>query len=101
MNLVVFCYDCPEPPYDKADTDNSFLGGSFVRSWAVGVLVTYLLLWIVPFWLVWPLGVLVGLYLVRIIQQEPWEGLTDEHILGVFLGALCSLYYGLMLFLAR
>ena len=70
-------------------------------SFALGMLTTFIFLWIVPFWLVWPLGVLVALYLVKLIRE--WRGLIveDRHILGVLLGAWCSVCYGLLLFLGR
>ena len=70
-------------------------------TWFLSLAVTYLLLWALPFWLVWPAGVLLSLYLVRIIQRRRGGLLEDRHVLGVLLGALCSVYYGLTVFLLR
>ncbi len=51
-----------------------------------GVLVTYVFLWLVPLWLVWPLGGVLGsLYLVKLIQeQQGGLNLEDHQILGGF-----------------
>ncbi|HHY09159.1 MAG TPA: hypothetical protein GX528_01190 [Firmicutes bacterium] len=68
-------------------------------AWGVGFLVTYVLLWLAPFWLVWPLGVLVGLTLVKITGR--CRQVADKHILAVFLGAFSAVYYGLVVFLLR
>ncbi|NMA60495.1 MAG: hypothetical protein GX956_01270 [Firmicutes bacterium] len=69
-------------------------------SFGLGVLVTYVFLWLVPLWLVWPLGVLGSLYLVKLIQEQQGLKLEDQQILGVLLGAWCSVCYGILLFIA-
>jgi hypothetical protein len=70
-------------------------------SFGLGMLTTYFFLWFVPFWLVWPLGVLVTLCLVKLIRERQGLNVEDRHILGVLLGAWCSVCYGLLLFLGR
>ena len=69
--------------------------------WLLAVIVIYTLLWITPFWLVWPLGVLVSLYLVTIIQKARDLEITDTQILVVLIGSWCSLCYGLWVFFIR
>ena len=67
----------------------------------LGLVITYLCLWLVPFWLVWPMGVLFSLYLVTIIQKKRHSALDDEQILGILVGSWLALCYGLWLFLIR
>ena len=68
--------------------------------WAfiIAMAITYTCLWLVSFWLVWPVGVLFSLYMVTIIENRRERAITDGQILGVLLGSWLVLLYGLWLF---
>ncbi len=71
--------------------------GAFI----IALTVTYTLLWLVPLWLVWPVGVLTSVYLVTLNRKHKGQELTDGQILAVLMGSWLAACWGLVLFLMR
>ncbi|HHT89821.1 MAG: hypothetical protein ACOX57_02345 [Limnochordia bacterium] len=69
--------------------------------WALisGLSITCVFLWLLPLWLVWPVGVLFSIYLVTLIQRQRGPRISDEQILAVLVGAWLALCCGMWLFL--
>jgi len=66
----------------------------------LGLIITYVFLWLLPLWLVWPVGVLFSMYLVTIQGKPKGVTISDGQILAVIIGSWLAVGYGMWLFLA-
>ncbi len=63
--------------------------------------ITYLFLWVLPLWLLWPVGVLFSIYMVTLVEKAKNRTITDRQILAVLIGSWLAVCYGMWLFLAN
>ena len=84
-------------PYYKLEVGGRF---DIMLSFILGLAITYLFLWLLPFWLVWPAGVLFSMYVVTIKERSKGLTISDSQILAVLIGSWLAVCYGMWLFLA-
>ncbi|MDI9484839.1 MAG: hypothetical protein QM372_05155 [Bacillota bacterium] len=62
--------------------------------------ITYIFLWVLPLWLLWPAGVLISIYMVTLVERAKGRTISDQQILAALIGSWLTVCYGMMLFLA-
>ncbi len=67
-------------------------------AWLIAASVSLLLSVFVPLWLIWPLGVLMSVYILSMRRRRQALQLSDAEILWAFVGVLSVLLCRLYLF---
>ncbi len=70
-----------------------------MMAFILGLVSTYVFLQLLPFWLVWPVGVLFSIYTVIIWERSRGLTISDPQILAVLIGSWLVICYGMWLFL--